>query len=62
MEKAIETGENLELELCISKPDSNVFRWHLLRAIPVKENGTIVKWVGTFTDIEEQKQGTYKER
>src|SRR3954470_23151432 len=37
--KAIETGENLELELCISKPrDRNIYRWHLLRAIPVKEN------------------------
>jgi signal transduction histidine kinase len=59
--KAIETGENLELELCICKPgDSNVYRWHLLRAIPVKENGDIVKWVGTFTDIEEQKRALTK--
>ena len=58
--KAIETGENLELELCISKRDSDMYRWHLLRAIPVKENGNIVKWVGTFTDIEEQKQALSK--
>jgi signal transduction histidine kinase/DNA-binding response OmpR family regulator len=58
--KAIETGENLELELCISKQGSNVYRWHLLRVIPVKENGTIVKWVGTFTDIEEQKRALDK--
>src|SRR3954470_2040267 len=59
-QKAIESGEKLELELCISKPDSNVYRWHLLRAIPVKENETIVKWVGTFTDIEEQKRALSK--
>jgi signal transduction histidine kinase len=58
--KAIETGENLELELCISKHGSDVYRWHLLRAIPVKENGNIVKWVGTFTDIEEQKRALTK--
>lgn len=58
--KAVAAGENLELELCISKPDSNVYRWHLLRAIPVKENGIIVKWVGTFTDIEEQKRALSK--
>lgn len=59
-EKAIETGENLKLELCISKQDSEVYRWHLLRAIPVLENGHIVKWVGTFTDIEEQKRALDK--
>ena len=59
-QKAIRTGENLELELCICKPDSNIYRWHLLRAIPVRENGTIVKWVGTFTDIEEQKRALSK--
>jgi signal transduction histidine kinase len=59
-QKAIEAGKNLELELCIIKPGSEVYRWHLLRAIPVKENGTIVKWVGTFTDIEEQKRALSK--
>lgn len=59
-QKAIETGQDLELELCISKQGSNVYRWHLLRAIPVKENDVIVKWVGTFTNIEEQKQALDK--
>jgi light-regulated signal transduction histidine kinase (bacteriophytochrome) len=28
----------------------------LLRAIPLEEDGQIVKWVGTFTDIAHQKQ------
>jgi len=58
--KAIVTGEKLELELCICKQGSNLYRWHLLRAIPVKEDGKIVKWVGTFTDIEEQKRALDK--
>lgn len=58
--KAITTGEKLELELCICKQASNLYRWHLLRAIPVKEDEKIVKWVGTFTDIEEQKRALDK--
>jgi len=58
--KAIETGEKMELELCINKPGTDIYRWHLLRAIPVKENENIVKWVGTFTDIEEQKRALDK--
>lgn len=35
---------------------TGVFRWQLSRAIPVKdENGKIIMWVGTSTDIHEQK-------
>lgn len=54
--KMLTEGKPLELELRISKRNADDFRYHLLRVIPVKENGAIVKWVGTFTDIEEQKQ------
>ncbi len=33
------------------------FRWHLSRAIPLKaEDGRVLKWFGTATDIDEQKQ------
>lgn len=31
------------------------YRYHLLKIIPVKQNNNIVKWVGTFNDIHEQK-------
>lgn len=54
--KMLAAEEPLELELRIAKKNVEDFRYHLLRVVPVKENGTIVKWVGTFTDIEEQKQ------
>ena len=50
----------IELELCIEKRDSSNCRWHLLRAIPIVEGDTIVKWVGTFTEIEEQKKALDK--
>ena len=33
------------------------YRWHLGRALPLRdESGAIVRWLGTFTDIEEQKR------
>lgn len=46
----------LQLELRIRKLHAKEYRYHLLKVVPVKENDSIVKWVGTFTDIEEQKE------
>lgn len=59
-QKAISNGNDVELELNICKRNSDDSRWHLLRAIPVKEGENITKWVGTFTDIEEQKKALDK--
>jgi len=34
------------------------YRWFLIRAVPVwDENGEIIKWFGTNTDIDERKKG-----
>jgi len=34
-----------------------VYRWHLHQAVPLKnEQGQVIKWFGTATDIEDQKQ------
>lgn len=46
----------LELEVRISKLAQEEYKYHLLRVVPVNEAGKTVKWVGTFTEIEEQKQ------
>ncbi len=54
--ETIASGNPLEMEVRIKKIAQEEYRYNLLRAIPVKENNHIVKWVGTFTDIEEQKQ------
>ena len=56
-EKAIASGNPLEMEVSIKKLDEDSYHYHLLRATPIKEDDQIIKWVGTFTDIEEQKQG-----
>lgn len=52
---AIESGERYETEYRIRRHDG-VYRWHIGRALPVKnEEGEIVKWFGTCTDVHNQK-------
>jgi signal transduction histidine kinase len=59
-EKTVASGKALELEIRVRRKDTSEYRCHLLRAIPVREGENITKWVGTFTDIEEQKQAVKK--
>ncbi len=54
-QNAIASHLPLSADVCIRKQLDNEYRYHLLNLIPVKEGQTIVKWVGTFTDIHEQK-------
>lgn len=56
--KAITADKPLELEVRLKKINGTDYRYHLLRLIPVSENDTTVKWAGTFTDIEDQKQAS----
>ena len=54
---ALESGEAFEVEYRLKRASDGVYRWHLHRISPLKDaNGHIVKWVGTSTDIEDQKQ------
>lgn len=59
---ALATGDQLEVE-CRVKGKDGVYRWHLLRALPVREPETagVKSWLGTFTDIDDQKRAE-KER
>lgn len=55
-QQAVETGEIYECEHRIKRVDGE-FRWHLSRGMPVKdEQGRVIKWYGTATDIHAQKQ------
>ncbi len=54
------SGCSMEMELRICTLDEKKWQWHLLRVIPVKEGDIISKWVGTFTNIEEQKLAEHK--
>jgi signal transduction histidine kinase/FixJ family two-component response regulator len=54
---AIAEAKPLEMEVCIRMLERGDYRYHLLRALPVKDTqNNITKWVGTLTDIQEQKQ------
>lgn len=53
--KSLETGEPYEIEYRLRRFDG-VYRWHHGRANPVKDNqGKIIWWIGTNTDIHENK-------
>ncbi len=53
---SIKTGANYEVEYRFRRKDG-VYRWQLGRAFPLRdEMGQIVQWVGTCTDIDDQKQ------
>ncbi len=60
LQKNIATGEPLEMEIRLCKKGTSDWRYHLMRLLPVRENNEIVKWAGTFTDIEDQKQAAQK--
>src|SRR5713226_9779928 len=50
------SGEPGEIERCIRRFDG-VYRWFLFRATPSFDNeGRVVKWFGTNTDIEDRKR------
>src|ERR1700754_1996151 len=53
---SLASGEPLENELRGRRADGQ-YRWFLVRGVPLRnEHGTILKWFGTLTDIEDRKQ------
>jgi DNA-binding response OmpR family regulator len=55
-ERCKKKGKALELEIRIKNIETGDYRYHLLRVTPVREENTIKNWVGTFTDIDDQKK------
>jgi two-component system phosphate regulon sensor histidine kinase PhoR len=54
---SLKSGEVFEVENRYKRGADGVYRWHLNRAVPLRdEKGEIVFWVGTATDIEDQKR------
>ncbi|WP_246275721.1 PAS domain S-box protein [Brasilonema bromeliae] len=52
----LKTGNRYEVQYRLKRVDG-VYRWHLAQALPLRdEDGTILKWFGTCTDIDDQKQ------
>ncbi|MPS66757.1 response regulator [Chryseobacterium sp.] len=55
-ERCKRKGKALELEVRIKNIISLDYRYHLLRVTPVYDEHRIKNWVGTFTDIDDQKK------
>ena len=54
---ATNQGEPYELEYRLRRASDNSYRWHLSRAIPMRnQDGQITDWFGCATDIEDLKQ------
>ena len=55
-QRSLDTGQTYEIQYRL-RHFSGGYRWTLGRALPVRdESGEIVRWMGTLTDIHEQKQ------
>lgn len=52
---AMAAGKALELECRFRRAGDNVYRWHLVRIVPLRLDGSRSAWVGTCTDIHTQK-------
>ncbi|HEX8636928.1 MAG TPA: PAS domain-containing protein, partial [Pyrinomonadaceae bacterium] len=58
-QNSLRTGEPYNVEYRLKSAADNSYRWFIARALPVKnDSGEIVRWFGTCTDIEAQKQAT----
>ncbi|MBR8834143.1 MAG: PAS domain S-box protein [Stigonema ocellatum SAG 48.90 = DSM 106950] len=52
----LRTGNRVEVQYRLKRYDG-VYRWHIAQAVPLRDsNGTILKWFGTCTDIDDQKR------
>ncbi len=54
---AVLTGDPSEVECRFRRARDGAYRWHLGRSVPVRgARGEILRWVGTCTDIDDQKR------
>ncbi|RYF41553.1 MAG: hybrid sensor histidine kinase/response regulator, partial [Comamonadaceae bacterium] len=53
--QALASGQPYETEFRLRRADGG-YRWHIARALPIRDaQGAIQRWIGTNTDIEDQK-------
>jgi PAS domain S-box-containing protein len=62
-QQALATGRRYENELRLHRAADDSYRWHLTRAVPMtNRNGEVVKWFGSNTDIQDQKDAEEAQR
>jgi PAS domain S-box-containing protein len=52
--RCVESGANYEAEYRLQSKDG-AYRWFRARALPIRDEGKIVKWYGTCSDIQDSK-------
>jgi PAS domain S-box-containing protein len=56
-QQSFRSGVMFQDECRLRSGSESGYRWHLCRAVPERgSSGQVVSWLGTFTDIEEQKR------
>jgi PAS domain S-box-containing protein len=56
-QSAVQTGRPYETEQRLRQGTTGAYRWFLVKAVPYKDaQGTILKYIGTCTDIHDKKQ------
>ncbi len=54
---SVQTGGTYEVEYRFKRASDGTYRWHLGRALPVRDaEGKILKWFGTCTDIDDRQR------
>jgi len=51
----LQSGQPYSLELRIRRADG-AYRWHVARVVPVMADGQVTRWIGSATDIDDQKR------
>ena len=55
--RSLASGEPYETEFRLRRAGTSEYRWHLARATPQRDDdGTILRWFGTNTDIEDRRR------
>jgi len=61
--KAVATGDPYEVEYRLRRGSDGTYRWHLGRGVPMNDElGAVLLWVGTCTDIHDQRQAEDQRR
>lgn len=58
-QEALQNGSIYSIEFRLRDADGN-YKWHLGRALPMKNYSTVIQWFGTNTDINDQKLSEQK--
>ncbi len=57
LSEGLRTGQPYSFECRFRSVADGSLRWHLVRTVPVKNgSGQVIKWLGTSTDLDEQKR------